>query len=257
MSSAAVIGLLGLALLKGALVWLPDATAFARLGRLRSPAWVAVLPGMIILGTFGVARLPATAFGLVVLAALATPLLAIVSVLAVVRVPPAVRGRRAVLLGAAVGFAALAFCVGGWIAELSQTVVTGLGCLAIGVGIVRLIPRRWLPAGVLAMCAVDVALLALGPGTFASVAMADAADRFHGPSFDHAAIGPAVTDYPDLVLAAVLGGVLAGDRATQRRAAVLLPMLAGVYALLLTFVDLVPATVPIAMTYFVFARRRG
>jgi hypothetical protein len=109
----------------------------------------------------------------------------------------------------------------------------------------------------LATAAVDAALLALGPGHSAVGAMADAQGHFHGPTFDGATIGPVSIDYPDLVLAAILGGTAADDQARQRRAAVLLTALAGCYGLLLPVVHMLPATVPIALTYFVLYRGRS
>ncbi len=55
---------------------LPRADALERLGRLRSPAWAAVLPGMIIVGALVLLALPSMAPGLILLASVATPLLA-------------------------------------------------------------------------------------------------------------------------------------------------------------------------------------
>jgi hypothetical protein len=249
MSVATVIGVFALALLQGGLVALPAGDAFGRLASVRSPLWVVVLPGMIVLGTFGVLELPATAFGIVLLSAVATPLLAVASVLAGVRLPPRIHRPRAALLAVVAALTALTVVGSGWLAELGENAITGLGSVCIGVGIVRVTPRRWLPAGVLAMCAVDIGLLALGPGASAYGALTTATHRFAGPSFDHVALGSVAIDYPDLVLAAVLGAVLAADRCVQRRAAVLLTGLAGLYGLLLTVITIVPATVPIALTY--------
>ena len=257
MSLAVISGVLALACLQGALVALPDASALGRLRRFRSPAWALLPPGMIVVGTFGVIGLPATAFGLVTLAALATPLLAGLSAVAVVRVPHALRGRPAALASVIVAVTAVAMLAGGWVAELAATAVTAVGCVALGVGIVRLIPPRWVPAAMLATAAVDAALLALGPGHSAVGAMANAEHHFHGPTFDQATIGPISIDYPDLVLAAVLGGTVANDRARQRRAALLLTAVAGLYGLLLAVIPIVPATVPIALTYFLLHRGRS
>jgi hypothetical protein len=257
MSVATIGGILALAPLQGSLVALPDANALDRLRRFRSAAWALLLPGMILVGTFGVVGLPATAFGLMALAALATPPLAAVSALAVVRVPGALRGRRGALVAVIVTLTALAVLASGWVAEVTSSVITAVGSLALGVGIVRLIPRRWLPAGVLATAAVDVVLLAFGPGHSALGAMANAERHFHGPAFNQATIGAASVDYPDLVLAAVVGGTAADDPAGQRRAAMLRATLTGVYGLLLAVIDVIPATVPIAVTYFLLRWRRS
>jgi hypothetical protein len=193
----------------------------------------------------------------VTLAALATPLLATVSALAVVRVPHALRGRRAALVSLIAALTALAVLAGGWVAELAAATITAAGCLALGVGIVRLIPQRWVPAGMLATAAVDVALLALGPGHSAVGAMAIAQRHFHGPIFNGATIGPITIDYPDLVLAAVLGGTVADDPPRQQRTAMLLTALASLYGLLLGVIHPLPVTVPIALTYFVVHRERS
>jgi hypothetical protein len=257
MSAAAIGGVLALASLQGSLVALPHASAFGGLRRFSSPAWALLLPGMILVGTFGVIGLPATAFGLVALAALATPLLAAVSALAIVRVPSALHGRRAALVAVVAALTAVAVLASGLPAEVAATVVSGAGSLALGVAIMRLVPQRWLPAGVLAIAAVDIALLAVGPGHSAMGAMANAQSQFHGPAFDHATVGSVSLDYPDLVLAAVLGGIAAEDPAGQRRAAMLLATLAGLYGLLLAVIDVLPATVPIAVTYFLLCWRRS
>jgi hypothetical protein len=257
MSVAVISGVLALAALQGALVALPDAGALARLRRFRSPAWALLPPGMIVVGTFAVVGLPATALGLVTLAALATPLLAAMSALAVVRVPHGLPGRRAALVSVIVALVALAVLAHAWVAELAAAVITAAGCLALGVGIVRLIPGRWMPAGMLATAAVDAALLALGPGHSAVGAMAVAQQHFHVPTFDGATIGPVSIDYPDLVLAAVLGGTVADDPRRRRRTAMLLTALAGLYGLLLAVIHTLPATVPIALTYFVVHRERS
>jgi hypothetical protein len=257
MSVAVISGVLALAALQGALVALPDARALARLRRVRSPAWALLPPGMIVVGTFGVIGLPGTAIGLVTLAALATPLLAATSALAVVRVPRGLGGRRAALVSVIAALIALAVLAHGLVAELAADGITAAGCLALGVGIVRLIPGRWVPAGMLATAAVDAALLVLGPGNSAVGAMAVAQQHFHVPTFDGATIGPVSIDYPDLVLAAVLGGTVADDSPRQTRTSMLLIALAGAYGLLLPVVHTLPATVPIALTYFVVHRERS
>src|SRR4051812_25000404 len=81
-----------LATIQGGLVALPSPVALDRLRRLRSPAWALSAPAAIAIGTFGVLALPALATALVVLAAIATPLLAAIAVVSVVH------GRKRVLL---------------------------------------------------------------------------------------------------------------------------------------------------------------
>lgn len=231
------------AALEGALVLLPQAAPFSRLARLRSPLWAAVLPGSIIVGTFGLIVLPWTASTTVMLAAITTPLLAALAVVSVVR------GRWAVLPVAVVADL-LAVLAGGWAAQWGASVVTALACLTIGAGLQRLIPARWMLAGVVAMSAADVILIAAGPGYHQTVLLAAAAGNFHGPSFIGARVGATTIGYPDLFLAALLGSFLAGGR-WQRPGAILLALLVAAYDSLLSPGVLLPATVPIAATLIV------
>lgn len=124
----------------------------------------------------------------------------------------------------------------------------------MGVALTRLIPRRWLLVGVALMWFVDVLLLAAGIGQPAAALMEHATARLHGPAFDSATVGPGTVDYPDLVLAAVLGGFVAGY-ASQRRAALTLTLLAAAFGMLLAVIDTLPATVPIALTLVLVTRR--
>ncbi len=245
-----------LATIEGALVALPRADALRPLGRLRSPAWAALLPGSILLGTFGPLALPSIAVGLVVLAIAATPPLAVIGLVAVVRGPrAALRGPRVGLPALALAPALAAAPVSGWLGQASESVITALGCLALGTALVRLTPRRWIFAGVLCMCAVDVLLLMSGAGENAAAAMSAATAHVHAPVFDRAAVGPISTDYPDLVLAALLGALLAGQQ-YQRRAAMLVTTLASGSGMLLPLVGWLPATIPVTVALIVFCLQR-
>jgi hypothetical protein len=103
------------------------------LPRLRSPCWAVVLPGALLVGTFGVLAVPHGATGLAVLAALAV-------------------------------LSAGAVTLHSWPSQLASTALTALGCLTVGAALVRLTPLPWLAGGIAAMCIVDVALLATGVG---------------------------------------------------------------------------------------------
>jgi hypothetical protein len=231
-----------LATLEGGLVALPRPGALRQLGRLRSPLWAILLPGSIIVGTFGVIAWPSMAPALVIVGAAATPLLTATGMVAVTR------GPRAPLLLTAAALAVLAVTAAGWTAQLSATLLTALGCMTLGVAVARLVPGRWMLVGTICMCILDVSLLAQGVGHSATVLMNHANAHAHGPTFDRARLGPVATDYPDLVLAGFLGGSLADDH-IQRRAALLLTALAAAYGMLLPFVHTLPATVPIAVVF--------
>ena len=229
--------------LEGALVLLPRARPFPALARLRAPAWAALLPVSIIVGTFGLLIAPGLASPTVLAAAITTPLLAIVAVLLVVR------ARRVMLPLAAVA-GALAVWTTGQGGGVGTGVVTALACLTVGAALQRLIPGRWLMAGVVAMSVVDITLLLAGPGYHETAVLAAAQTNFHGPRFTGARIGGTTIGYPDLFLAALLGASLAGHRA-QAWAAGLLTVSAVAYDSLLSPGLLLPATVPIALTLVV------
>jgi hypothetical protein len=231
---------LALATLQGAIVALPHPAALERLGSLRSPAWALVAPGSLIVGTFGVLALPPLASGLAVLAAIATPVLAAIAVVAVVH------GRQRSLLLVPLALGVVAAVGSGWPGQLAASLLTALGCLTLGAAMVRLTPARWLHIGVLSVGAVDVLLLALGVGQPAAELLREALGGTMHPAFDHATLGDFAVDYPDLVLAAVLGGVVAG-RAIQQPAAVLVAILAAAYGALFAVADMLPATVPLAL----------
>ena len=241
MASSGFIAVIAMAALEGALVALPRADALEPLLMLRSPAWAALLPGSILAGTFLPLAMPSMALGLVLMAGVITPLLATVAILEVVR------GPRMALLVFAFALAAISALISGWAGQISASMLTALGCLAVGVALARLIPRRWFVLGVIGMCLADVALLASGIGRSAAILMSTATADVHGPVFSQVDIGRLTTDYPDLVLAAVLGGFLAG-RHKQLLAALLVTTLGAAYGLLLLPIDhLLPATVPIGL----------
>jgi hypothetical protein len=225
------------------LVLAPQAQPLRRLGGLRSPLWAALLPASIIVGTFGLIALPRTATATLITAAVTAPLLALVAILAVVRA-------RRLLIPVAVLAAGLALLAHGPAGQLGAAVITALACLTVGAALQRLIPPRWLLAGVLAMSIADVGLLALGFGYHQTLVLAAASRSFHGPSFTGARVGGTTIGYPDLFLAALLGTYLAGSRA-QRPGAILLGVLVIAYDSLLSPGVLLPATVPIALTLLV------
>jgi hypothetical protein len=237
------------ATLEAGLVIVPQPQPFQRLGRLRSPLWSALLPGSIIVGTFGLIALPRTASTTLMASAVTTPLLALVALVSVVRA-------RKLLLPLAAIAGALAVLATGLAGQLGAAVMTALACLAIGAVLQRLIPAGWLLAGVVAMSAADIALLASGFGYHQTVLLAAAASNFHGPSFTGARVGGTTIGYPDLFLAALLGTYLAGGKA-QRLGALLLGGLVVAYDSLLSPGVLLPATVPIALTLLVVILLRG
>jgi hypothetical protein len=228
------------AFLEAGLVLAPQAQPLRRLSGLRSPVWAALLPASIIVGTFGLVALPRTAPATLMIAAVTAPLLALVAIVAVVRA-------RLLLLPVAAAAGGFALLAGGLPGSLGAAIITALACLTVGATLQRLIPPRWLLAGVLAMSAADIVLLASGFGYHQTLVLAAAARSFHGPSFTGARVGGTTIGYPDLFLAALLGTYLAANGA-QRLGAILLGVLVVAYDSMLAPGVLLPATVPIALT---------
>jgi hypothetical protein len=200
-----------------------------------------VLPGAVVVGTFAPLGAHSFAVGLILLAAFATPPLAAVAVLGVVRGPRVALAALALAAGVAAVFA------GGLSSRVSANILTVLGALALGAALARLIPGRWVIVGFICMCVVDVALLLLGIGQPAAVDLVRAAGQVPGPLFDHAQVGRITIDYPDLVFSAALGGVLAGQR-RQGWAAGLVTVLSVLSLMLAPPHAVWPATVPVAAT---------
>jgi hypothetical protein len=241
MTTTAVGAAVAPSLLQGALVALPRGDALGSLRRVRSPAWAAVLPGAILVGTFGPLGVHSFALGMILLAALAMPPLVAVAVLGVVR------GPRTAVAGLALVAGAMATFTDGPSAQLSASILTALGALALGAALARLIPSGWILIGFTGMCALDVALLAAGVGQAAAADLVRAAAGMPGPVFDHAQLGHIALGYPDLVLAALLGAALPGQR-EQRSAAALVTVLAAASLVLAPANTVWPATVPVAAT---------
>jgi hypothetical protein len=97
------------------------------------------------------------------------------------------------------------------------------------------------------MCVVDVVLIATGVGQQTQALMDHALSNSRLPEFHQAQLGTVSKDYPDLVLTAVLGSILAGRAALQRTAAVLVAVLASANGLLFLIADVLPATVPLGV----------
>ena len=252
LSPEATVAYCTLAALQGVLVLLPRPAGAAGWSRLRSPAWVLVLPGALIVGTFGVLAAPSFATGLAVLAAVGTPMLVALAVLGVVR------GSRWAWLAALPAVGAAAVTLHSWPAQLAASALTALGCLTVAAALVRLTPLPWLAAGIAAMCIVDVALLGTGVGQPAAAKLQNALSHSPLPVFHRATLGGVSKDYPDLVLAAVLGNTLAGH-ARQRTAAILVAVLVSANGLFFMVADMLPGTVPVgvAAAAIVVLERRG
>jgi hypothetical protein len=233
---------------------LPQPRRFAWLDAFRSPWW-ALVPALSIVVVVGIVAWEGES---------ATAL----SWLALVAVPPfaalalgwLVRGAQPVWGLAVVPLFALAWASPDSLAgETAATALTALGCIGLGWLLVSVAPAKWLKLGIYAMAAIDVWFVAAdllqGPNAVLTAAAPAQLPRLQVVHFGSATMG-----FGDLFIAATLGCLLAlpadgpktqlGVAFSARRqflAAALVAVLALVFDLLFFAVDVLPATVPVAV----------
>jgi hypothetical protein len=244
-----------LSLVQGALVAHPGALHVASLRRLRGRRW-ALIPPASIVGFVLVAGAAETASaqGLTYLALFAVPVLA---GLALGWLSRGARPRHALLV---LPLFILAWVDrGGLVGESAALMLSGLSCVALGVLLAAVTPRRWLAAGIVAMSVADVALVVADLLQQPNDALNAAHPAGGLPRLQSAVFGSALMGYGDLFIAAALGGLLAASagRAEQRRAAFLTGLFALAMDLLFFLVNELPATVPVALALIVSLLRRG
>jgi hypothetical protein len=244
-----------LSLFQGALVALPVRLRAPFLGRLRAGGWAFVLPVSVVAFVV-IARLAeqASADGLTYLALIAVPPLAALALAGLAR---GGRPRGALLAGAVFGLAWADR--GGLAGDGAATLLSGLSCVALGSLLGAITPRRWLAVGIVAMALADTALVVSDLLQAPNDALNAAHPAAGLPRLQSATFGSAVMGYGDLFVAAVLGGLLAAEGASQRGPALLAAALALCFDLLFFAVHELPATVPVAVTLCVIelSRRRS
>jgi hypothetical protein len=236
------------------LVALPQARRFAWLDSFRSPWW-ALVPALSIVVVIGIVAWEGES---------ATAL----SWLALVAVPPfaalalgwLVRGAHPSWALAVGPLFALAWASPDSLAgETAATALTVLGCLGLGWLLVSVAPAKWLKLGIYAMAAIDTWFVAAdllqGPNAVLTAAAPSGLPRLQAIHFGNAQMG-----FGDLFIAATLGCLLAlpadgpkcgaGLHISARRQLLVAGLVAGLalgFDLLFFAVDVLPATVPVAV----------
>jgi hypothetical protein len=237
------VSIVFLTLVQAAVVAVPGAPPRGLLDRVRSRWWALVPPASIIVVIALVGLYASSANALSYLALVAVPPLAAIALGAVMR------GAHPPLALAAVPLFALAWAVSGsLVGETAALALSALACVTLGVFLAAVVAPRWLRLGVYAMAVVDtilvVADLLQGPNsTLVAAGPSAGLPRLQAVYFGSATMG-----FGDLFIAATVGALLAGDRRTQIEAAVLAAILGLGFDLLFFAVDLLPTTVPIAVT---------
>ncbi len=237
------------------LVALPRGRAPARVKalarRLSGRGWALVPLASIVLAIAAIGTASATADGLAWLALAAVPPLAAAALGATMR------GGRPWLALLAIPLFALAWWRREALAgEGAAVLLSALSCVTLGVLLAAVAPRGWLKAGIVAMAVADAYLVGTELLQPANDVLNAAAPPAHLPQLQRALFGDALIGYGDLFIAAVFGAVIAAeqqDADPARPARAPWPWALAVLALALAFdllflvLDVLPATVPVAV----------
>jgi hypothetical protein len=227
---------------QAAAVAVPGRWRLPLLDRLRSRWWGLVPLGAIVAVVFGIRAASDSANGLTYLALIAVPPLAALALGALIR---RADPRLALL---AVPLFALAWADRkGLAGEGASVVLLALSCVALGVLLVQVAPLGWLKLGIVAMSIADTALVIAQLLQPANDVLNAAAPGLGLPQLQRALFGSAVMGYGDFFVAGVFGAIVAAERGRQNAAARLTLLLALGFDLLFFAVDLLPATVPVAL----------
>ncbi|MHB1538527.1 MAG: hypothetical protein ACYCUM_00035 [Solirubrobacteraceae bacterium] len=256
-----------LSVVQGASVALPGPRAAQALRNLRAPGsqhllsrltsrWWALLPpvsiaAFVLVGAFAAT---ASATALTYFALIGVPIGAALALGVLVH------WARAPLAIAVVPLFALAWADrGGLPGEAAAVVISVLSCATLGALFAAVTPPRWLAGGILAMSALDVALVSSELLQRPNNALNAARPAAGLPQLQAELFGSAAMGYGDIFVAGLLGGLLLvtlGAR-VQRLGALLAVVLSLAFDLLFLLVGELPATVPIAGSLLVLHAARG
>jgi hypothetical protein len=154
--------------------------------------------------------------------------------------------------------------------EGAAVLLSALSCVTLGVLLTAVAPRGWLKVGIVAMAAVDAYLVGSSLLQPANDVLNAAAPPAHLPQLQRALFGDALIGYGDLFVAGVFGAIVAAegrDSASTRveadsapwRWALVVFVLAFAFDVLFLVVDVLPATVPVALALLLreWLRRRN
>jgi hypothetical protein len=153
----------------------------------------------------------------------------------------------------------------GLLAQAAAVALTALSATTLAAYLASVTPPAWLKVGVLTMAALDAYLVSAqllqGPNDTLEAATPGA----HLPHLQIAAFGSAVVGYGDVFIAAVLGNIVVADSRLAEawrpwQAALVVLGLAAAFDTLFTVVDVLPATVPVAVALLAleaWVRRRS
>jgi hypothetical protein len=216
------------------------------LNRLQSRYWALVPLGSIVVVVFAIRYVSDTATGLTYLALIAVPPLAAIALgwLA--------RGARPPLALLAAPLFVIAWVARDSLAgEAAAALLSALSCVTLGVLLAAVTPASWLKVGIVLMAAADTWLVVSDLLQAPNATLIAAHPAAGLPRLQSEIFGTVSMGYGDLFVAALLGAVLAADRAKQLRAALLTFAIAACFDLLFLVISELPATVPVALALIV------
>jgi hypothetical protein len=225
-----------------ALVALPKCVMLRPLGRLGSPWFALALPGSIAGTVLAITLWPGAATALALLALLAVPALAAFALGYVVH---GARPLFALLTPAAV--LAGVTSAGAVVSGPLSVALTCLSAIGLAVLLLDVTPLHWLKIGIVAMCVVDVVLLATGMLGPANELLNNALSGTGLPQLQSITVGDVTEGYGDLFIASLLGGIVASEHGPQLGIALITGLLSLLLAALFLFVSIIPSTVPAAV----------
>jgi hypothetical protein len=231
------------------------ARAARRLVRRLASRWWAALPlASIVVAVFAIRAASASADVLTWLALVAVPPLAALAF------GWGMRGARQPLALFTIPLFALAWADRSALAgEGASVILSALSCVTLGVLLVAVAPAGWLKVGIVLMACVDTALVTAQLLQPANDVLNAAAPPGGLPQLQRALFGDAVMGYGDLFIAGVFGALVAAENGRPGRAALLVFVLAAAFDVLFLALDVLPATVPVALALVVreLTRRRS
>jgi hypothetical protein len=241
-----------LTVLQALCVALPAAGLPVWLERARRGAWALVLPLSIVVCIVAISLVPASADVYTWMALLGVP------VGAALALGWAMHGARPPLAILAVPLLALA-----WAAQDSRIGQLAGDLLIVGSAVTlgRLLagsgPLALVKLGLIAMAAVDAYLVFSGELAAPNATLVAAVPAPGLPSLQAGAFGFSSLGYGDFLAAAVLGGILAIERAPQWWLALAVLAVSFAWDQLFLVVDLLPATVPPALVLIALETRKA
>jgi hypothetical protein len=240
-SFAVSIALLSVA--QAAVVALPGEPPRLPLERLGNRWWALIPPASIVVVIGLIALYASSADALSVLALVAVPPLAAVALAALVR-----RARPVLALGVVPLFVLAWADSGSLVGETAGFALTALACVTLGVLLAGVVSPRWLTLGVYAMAVVDTAFVAADLLQGPNATLVAAGPPAGLPRLQAVYFGQATMGFGDVFIAATVGALLARQLRPRLEAAALAAVLGLSFDLLFFVVDLLPTTVPIALT---------